>query len=528
MTSRFYDTERTPVRISLGCHVEGAALPVPDLNYAPDQTMGVVKRVAARMPNINPIRLRKLKRFTQRFMKKHFTGDIFPSDTSFDVDEWLEKAPYEAYRKEELKEVYEKGLHNLPNKKVKGFIKDEPYGEYKHVRGIYSRHDDYKVRVGPFFKKFGDVLFSKKWFIKKIPVNDRPSALLHKFADHANIFCTDFSQFEATFVRQLMSVELIAYRFMLQNHPQQKEILDLITKGMMSTNVIEFYKWTCHLLCKRMSGEMNTSCSNGLMNLLITFFLLEEAGNKDYDGYFEGDDGICYFDVRPPTEAEYLALGAKIKIERPDRLSVASFCGNVFDETDLDNVVNPMEALVSFGWTNRQYMYANESTHRILLKAKSLSLLYQYSGCPILRSLALYGLRVTNDIPMETVIAVEGKRKMGLYFREQWLETLDNYKDSNIFNNTVKSNTRLLVQTLYLVPIAVQLEVEQYLDGLTEIQPLQLPQLNGLFHPHWTDYYSTYHMNYKNIKTKADLAPFNLSRGYQAKVYTDANLYFMV
>nr|WDS50660.1 MAG: nonstructural protein [Riboviria sp.] len=229
------------------------------------------------MPEICPVKLRKFKRFVKRWCWTNLADDIFPHDEVFDFYEWINKTPYPKYRKQELTEVYERGLSRKPNKKVKAFIKDESYPDYKHVRGIYSRHDDYKCRVGPFFQKLGDIIFSKKWFIKKIPVNDRPKWIMDKFGNQHNIFCTDFSQFEATFVDKLMSVELIVYRFLLRKHPRHDEIIKTIVSGMTGKNNIQFYSWIMNVSCKRMSGEMNTSVSNGFMNLLLTHFLLRRS-----------------------------------------------------------------------------------------------------------------------------------------------------------------------------------------------------------------------------------------------------------
>ena len=518
------------MRKSLGCHFEGAALPVPDMNYGPDQIAGSVKRVAAEMPKINRTVLRKFKRFVKRWCIKNLSEHIFKNDEMFDFEEWIQNAPYELYRKDQLREVYKNSQGRKPIFTVKSFIKDEPYPEYKHVRGIYSRHDDYKVRVGPFFKKLGDIIFNLKWFIKKIPVNDRPKWILEKFGDQPNIFCTDFSQFEATFVKQLMSVELIVYRFLLKNNPRQKEIIDLITQGMMSSNHIQFYKWSMKLMCKRMSGEMSTSVSNGFMNLLMTHFLLEEKGNKVYDSGIEGDDSINYYDKQAPSTQDYEKLGARIKIEHPTDITEASFCGQIFDSSDLDNVVNPVEALVSFGWTKSQYLTSNDLTLKKLLKAKSLSLLYEYSGCPILRELALYGLRITNDIKIEEVYKTMQRQKLSTYEREQWIELIDNFQENKVFNNTVKINTRKLVERKFNIPIKLQLEVEEYLRNKVDLSPIDYYPLMTHCHKDWIDYYQTYGVPTEkfSIKSRAEIPQVHVSTGYKTKYYLNPRWYLLV
>jgi hypothetical protein len=526
-SSSFYNSDRQPVRRSLGCHFDGAALPVPDMNYAPDQVAGATKRVAAKMPTINRCKLRKFKRFTTRFCKKHLTPFIFHQDEQFDFYEWINDAPYPDYRKQELIKVYEASKNRKPKMTVKAFIKNEGYPAYKHVRGIYSRHDEYKVRVGPFFKKLGDIVFNLKWFIKKIPINLRPAAMKDKFGDNQNIFCTDFSQYEATFNQQLMSIELIVYRFLLKDHPMKEEIIKLIVQGTMSENRIQFYKWSMKIMCKRMSGEMSTSVSNGLMNLLITHFLLEEAGNKIYDSYIEGDDSVNHYDVRPPTVQEYADLGANIKIEYPSNLCEASFCGNVFDEEDLDNVVNPIEALVSFGWTTSQYISSNPLTLRKLLKAKALSLLYQYSGCPILRSLALYALRMTNDIPIKDIMKTAIKNKDN-YDRQRFLSMIDNFEPNRVFLNEVKNRTRCLVDRMYGISPDQQIKIEEYFDNKNDLSPINQPEIIKFCHPDWVDYYSSYSTGKTSFKNRESIEKVNVTTGYSTKMFLDPVWYTFV
>lgn len=475
----FYNMdERRPVRVSLGCHIEGATLPVPDMQHGPSQLAGMTKRVAAQMPQINRVVFRQFKRFVVRFCKKNFSSLKFQSTETFDFEEWIANAPYPEYRKQELREVYKKSLDGPVVTKVKAFIKDENYPEFKHVRGIYSRDDDYKVRVGPFFQKFGDRLFSTKWFIKKIPVLDRPTALFEKLNKFDNIFCTDFSQFESTFVKKLMNIEKWVYGFFLSDHPLRKHFLDLISK-MSETNIIDFKNFTCLLLAKRMSGEMNTSCGNGIMNLLMTMFNLKRAGNKEHevDGFFEGDDGITGCKILP-TAQMYTDLGARIKIEVPESINTASFCGNVFAPAALHNVTNPIEASVSFGWTKATYINAPVKTLKKLLYVKSLSLIYSYPGCPILKHLGLYGLRMTKDVNSKDIKNFVINNVRNSWERDWYMEAIDYHHEFGVPIYEIHSDTRALVSNLYGLSIEFQLFYEKYLDNLTELQPLSFFGLN--------------------------------------------------
>ena len=507
--------KRRPVRVSLGCHVQGYSLPVPDLNHGPSILAGCTKMVAADMPRINRPFFRRFKRFVKRFLNKFCSTLRFSAEDEFDFEEWIDNAPYTLNRKSELRRVYEEGLTRSPNLKVKAFAKNENYPEAKHLRGIYSRHDDYKVRVGPYFKKFGDRLFALPWFIKKISKPLHPTVITERLAKYSKYFCTDFSQFEATFVRQLLSVEQYVYRWTLQGHPRQKEICDLIAKSC-STNRISFKDFDITLDCKRMSGEMNTSCGNGLMNLLITAFILEYSGNNEneWDAYFEGDDGIIGCKILPTAQL-YTDLGAKVKIDVPTGLHTASFCGNVFDPEVKDNVTNPMEASVSFGWTTAEYAHASEKLRATLLRAKSLSMLYQYPGCPILKHLGLYGLRMTKHVNNEDATKVMYDRAENSYQREKAMELIDFLKTEKIPEKPIHDKTRALVEELYNIPVQKQLEIEKYLDCLDDLRELKL---DLPFPRVWYEYDSTYTTTVRN---KKDIASVYFNRtGFVTPVYT--------
>lgn len=497
----FYRTERVPVRVSLGCHVENLTMPVPDLGHSPSQLAGMVKRVAADMPPINQIKFRKFKRFVKRFREKYLKDLVFDELEMFEFEEWLENAPYKQSRKDELKRAWETSKVQDVDLRVKAFTKDENYPEFKHLRGIYSRSDDYKVRVGRFFKKFGDKLFATKWFIKKTPVNERPDFLLDRLGGFDKLFCTDFSQFEATFVRQLLSVELDMYRWSLKNNPNQKHFVDLIA-AQLETNHISFKNFDVKLDAKRMSGEMNTSCGNGMMNMLMTFFILEDIGNdiEKCMGVFEGDDGMVGCQVLP-TVGDYLNLGARIKIELPIGIHTASFCGNVFDPIAKHNVTNPLGASVCFGWTNASYLQASSDVKSKLLRVKSMSMLSEFPGCPILASLARYGIRVTRKT--KVTLDFIDRNYDDSYTRERFFDVFDSFNrdERKLTNVKVHPNSRDLVEQLYGISVSQQLAMEQYLDGLTEIQPLRgftdLP-----YHKDWYTYDSEYSVEFGTCRDR--------------------------
>lgn len=514
----FFDSsKRRSLRVSLGCHVKHFSMPVPDLDHGPSQLAGITKRVAAAMPPIQPARLRSFKRFVKRFCNKHLRCLKFDPTEKFDFEEWIDNAPYPKYRKEELQAVYYRGLDLAhPKTDVKAFVKNETYPVPKHFRGIYSRDDDYKCRVGPFMKKLGDRLFATKWFIKKIPVPERPSKILEKNDGYDKIFCTDFSQYEATFVRSLMKINHWVYNWCLEGHGMQKHFNDLFayTSGK---NKIKFKNFDCQVDSKRMSGEMDTSLGNGLMNLLITFYNLERSGNNldKVDAYFEGDDGIISC-AHLPTARMYTDLGATIKIEVPVDISTASFCGNVFDRDSMHNVTNPMEASVCFGWTDaKKYRYASSKVHAQLLRAKAMSMAYEYPGCPILKSLSRYALRVTEHVSKGVDDDFLLKHSENSYHYELNRTSRDYLNQYGVPEVDITNGTRMLVERLYGITICKQMEVETYLDGLTEICELDIDL------PFPKDWYNN-DFTYSAFVPRFSVDPEFVKTGFTTPVYVDA------
>lgn len=475
----------------------------------------MVKRVAVAMPPLDMRMFHRFTRFVRRFCHTHLQSLTFDALEDFSFDEWIEAAPYPLYRKNELREVHKQSLFRAPITLVKAFTKSEWYSEFKHFRGIYARHDDFKVRLGPFAKKFGDLLFKLKWFIKKIPVNSRPAALLEKLSHYEHIFCTDFSQYEATFVKRLMKVEIWVYMWALRNNSARSALGDLFDY-LHGTNKIDFKHFSATLTAKRMSGEMLTSCGNGLMNMLFTFFHLEEAGNdlSLIDAFFEGDDGIVGCMILPQA-IQYEALGANIKIEIPRGINTASFCGNVFDPIALHNVRNPLEYAVTFAWVDAKYLQASEAVKLKLLRVKSMSLISEYPGCPVLKSLAMYGIRVTRKVKV-TDEFIERNYGDDSYNYEKIKNIFANFDERNLQDVQIHINSRNLVETMYGLTVHQQLDIEQYLDSKTDISPLEcFSSISGC--KDWMIFYRDYVVDYVS---KHDRFIFTKT-GYSTDFYTD-------
>jgi len=172
-------------------------------------------------------------------------------------------------------------------------------------------------------------------------------------------------------------------------------------------------------------------------------------------------------------------------------ITEASFCGIIFSIDDLINITDPLSELLSFGWTTHRYAKSKPSLRKMLLRCKSMSLAFQYPGCPILSSLAQYGLRVTSSYNVKRYIT--NSRNMSEWDREQYLQSLA-FGRAPVVPPGMSS--RLLMERKFGISVEDQLSIEKYLDGLRSISPLTHPMIVYYSSPTQRDYYAKYYTEY--------------------------------
>jgi len=481
---------RKCVQTSLGCHIYGICLPHVDPDDRDSSLSGVSKRFARETPTPNRDTLRDLRKFVKRWLKKNLTRLDPTTDVS--VERWLANTRYPDWRKKDLLAKWNDYCLMKPNFNifdVQSFIKDETYTEWKFSRGINSRTDEFKCLVGPIFQIISDKVFELPWFIKKIPVADRPDYIYDRlYSVGAKYFASDYTAYESHFTKILMeNVEFQLYSYMTKDMPCHDDFMSLCSSVLAGTNKCRYKGFTAKLEATRMSGEMCTSLGNGFANLMLMLFLCDKKGCREVRGVVEGDDGLFAAIGNFPNSADFADVGFTIKIELHDNLATASFCGIIFDVEDRANVTNPLEALASFGWTTFRYHNAPDSTLMNLLRCKSLSYAYQYPGCPILQEMALYGLRMTHSRDVRHF--VKESKSFDMWEREQLLDSLSML---SIPIKEIGFNTRLLVEEKFGVPVDRQMLIESYFRNCSVIQPIPYEFVEDLVPVIWKDYYINY------------------------------------
>lgn len=339
--------------------------------------------------------LSELDSFADRFLEDF----VSPVETEPDFEEALAETSYNQSRKDQMRELYSRlagappPLHH--RQQVNAFVKVESYQGAKQARMICSRSDWFKAWSLRWFRAIERQVYGLKWFVKHVPVPERPRLVAEMKLAGMKYVWTDFTAFESSFRPEIMrAVECKLYRWVLRKYPH---IADVICNTISGTNRIRTRRGV-HVVVdgRRMSGDMCTSLGNGFSNLVVTLLSLVRDGNAyedvvQYPALFEGDDGL-YAAPRNPGNSTPEGLGFTIKMTEVEDPCYAGFCGIV--AADGQNLRDPYKFIQTFGWTSSA-VDGRQSLMMQLLRAKSLSAVYETPQCPIVGAIARRGLTLT-------------------------------------------------------------------------------------------------------------------------------------
>lgn len=449
---------------------------------------GAKKRLVHNRPVLNRRTLRRCRKFVKRQLPKMFKP--LQQDDLYSVEEWLDRSNYPEWRKKELRECLAKLESGCVQEhkiwEAKMFAKDEFYQEYKYHRTINARSDYMKVIIGRFAASIEKKVFATPWFIKKVPRAEWPEYIIRRCSGREHGYASDYSSFEASFIKEIMEMcEMQLYEYMLQ-HVWTKEVSERFG-ALSGWNKITAKGFLVKLLARRLSGEMVTSLGNGFSNLMINLFVLKEKGAKNVTAVVEGDDGLFMFDGPCPTEADFLELGFVIKLTPVQTLSDASFCGVVFDPEDRCSLADPHKTLATCSWLESSYQSSSPKIKRDLAVVKGLSMLAQYPGCPVIQSVALWMLRVSNYKPSER----DRLLSHAIANRTGWWEkrVLKMVKKSPFVPIPVGEGSRAVMNRVFRMTPSQQIFLEDLFDnadGSVDLSSVDF--LNPEHKQHWNRY----------------------------------------
>lgn len=461
--------------------------PQPDTKSPTNALTGFLKRAGGLTPPPDHAILEEIALFIPKFLEKNGVCKI---DKIMSFSEWIEDTNYSRGRKDQLIDL-EKSQENLSimevcesfndANKVKCFVKYEHYPEYKYPRGIYSRGDRLKCKFGPVFKTIEKEMFKLKYFIKKVPVHDRPRYLNDLFVGWEGFaVASDYSSFEGSFgPENMLKIEYLVYKYIAPFCSEIDTIMELLT----GNNKLRFKHFSAKITATRMSGEMNTSLGNSVTNLIVLAFLCHKNGT-DFTGVVEGDDGLFKFTHwnRRPTSEQFAQLGFKIKLVECEKHNEASFCGLVYDDKNFVNVTDPFYLLAKFGFADKKYLKSKDNIKKQLLRCKAFSLAYQYGQCPVLGRFAERVLYLTRNETISKKIV----DAMSVYDKEEF-ESID----ETAIKFGVHDETRFMFEKLYGIDFNTQLLLEKKISTI-ELGVFFMEEIAALFPPTFKHFFEHY------------------------------------
>lgn len=516
---------RRPEATSLGPVVYGYVPPFPCTNDVGNWIEGAAKRVAKDIPlgfedpdySRSPWpadpktrkRLRRFREFVRCFLRSHVRQLSADEVRDFTFEDWLLTTGYNGQRKQQLREaraaVLEAGGLTHADDVNKSHGKPEFYDEFKFLRTINSRTDNFKAMWGPLCKLVEKVVYeiespNGKYFVKHVPVMDRGEFLDSRFPSGGQlVFCTDHSNFEQHFTRRFMEAcEKQLYSWVLgpamKSDPTVCHTMRHVLSALNGKNVLKAHGVSLSVEATRMSGDMNTSLGNGFSNLMIMLFLCSEIGVK-VDGIVEGDDGLFVADpaakdlTRDDAEVSFRSMGFEIKCDVVSSVREAGFCRMYFypDGDRTMTVVDPISTLAKLGWTaSAEKMSKKPAVRQGLLVSKVLSMLYCSPGCPILAPFASHVLQALRGV---SPVADSTSK----WWDHEWA-TLTPAQKAFALSRQVSPAGRDAMERIYHIPPADQVELERYLCSADVSKPLVHPLLDHYcgMHKDWAVMWNLY------------------------------------
>jgi len=284
--------------------------------------------------------------------------------------------------------------------------KAEPYNpKLKHVRLINSRCDAMKVWFGPPVRSMEAEVYKLPYFVKHIPVIERPAALQSLERAGARYFVIDYTAFESHMTPALQaSTELLLAEYMLSRFPGLAHDIALADSG--SNHCYHRNAGVrVGLEGRRMSGDMWTSLFNGWTNFSVVTYVMSRLGHVldvTYTLRVEGDDCLLVvYRGATPSVVDFSSRGFTVKlVEVPDTGSCGvagdvrgvAFCGLV--HADGQTMRDPGPFIAKFSWA-ADAETAGPERRRGLLAAKAMSALAETPQCPIIGAVARAALEAT-------------------------------------------------------------------------------------------------------------------------------------
>lgn len=506
-------------------NVYGCLSPIPDTSDANNVREGFMKRIGCAVPEPNESVKILLPMFVDHFINFYdlegkiselMAGEI---ERFLDWDQYKLTLRYDPARLRQLEQIRDEvrvietfdfadNAEGIFQKylwtKIEAHVKWESYkGEMKYARLIFARVDWFKVFFGGYAKIMQKCIYEclEQFCCTNLPVKDLPKHMVEKYSLCSLILSTDFSAFESHNYPWIM--KNIFFKFMVRMWSYEFDNELYVSMGVLTgTNVIEnTYVW-CKVDAKVMSGEVWTSITNWITNVIFIYYIVECEGYAYCTGFFShefsakyfrgvclppvhsmavftaaGDDGMTglpfyeWIDYSKLQLDDYLHFyGVNLKLEMKESIAGSGFLSKLYSENDMNTLCDPIKQL-SKGILPLKYANAKVGLKKALARARAMSLLYEFGGCPIVASYALCIIRCTRNVQMKRALILMHKDD---WYKQQVLEEAIQWYEDNVkgkyfeWKSEIGMESRYIIEDNFGIPVCTQLYVEEYFDSVDD------------------------------------------------------------
>lgn len=371
-----------PNYVNNGAVFKGAAPFTPNIKSQRNCVAAFFKRSAMTHAINMPLRFE-----FEAFVHNEFIPNyLYPNSNPWRMltdDEAIDRMPFTVRVKTKFKEMLRTGRSAYPEfiaalKRLIAFIKLEFYMQKKFPRFIMPRSEFFRIWHAILTEAINHCIYGWDCGIKKTPFSERGAVLRALFGD-GPVFEIDCTAFESSTDSWLMNhIQRPIYHAFAQGGDMG--LIDPFIDAKSETQVFDVCGMRMEGPATLTSGEPDTSHWNFIINFLVLSFASFRATGEYPVAKIEGDDGV--FKPIPHVEQVFNGIGFTAKLEYHDSIVDAGFC-RVYCGGRA-NLTDALFSIVKLGWSDASYLAANKTKKLGLLKAKCMSYLVQYSGCPII------------------------------------------------------------------------------------------------------------------------------------------------
>lgn len=239
-----------------------------------------------------------------------------------------------------------KGTNDLPKiSKITAFVKNERYFEEgKAPRMIMGRDPRFNIKYARFIARFEDAFFKLPQVANACDFWSCGEKFRKLYEEvSTRFFENDFSKYESSQRRFILMIEFLVYAFVTPEEEIEDLLLLFATKCVKSGHTeagLEFFFLWC-----RGSGDLDTSCGNGVPNFVSTMYFMimnfcpHKAGCRmdgtccPFDKFvIKGDDSYGVIPENHRTQLlntyTYFGFDAKLVVREDGRTT--EFCSGNF------------------------------------------------------------------------------------------------------------------------------------------------------------------------------------------------------